>query len=99
MMPTQPGRRSLLEATGQIPGAHSVLSGPLWHTMLACSLLDSFVHESSPGKNTGVGCHALLPGIFPTQGSNPGLPRCRWILYCLSHKGSLTYDLGGTFKD
>ena len=40
----------------------------------------------SPGKNTGVGCHALLQGIFPTQGSNPGLPHCRWILYHLSHK-------------
>ena len=34
-------------------------------------------------KNTGVGCHALLQGIFPTQGSNPGLPHCR-ILYCVS---------------
>ena len=33
----------------------------------------------SPGKNTRVGCHALLQGIFPTQGSNPGLPHCRWI--------------------
>ena len=33
-----------------------------------------------PGKNTGVGCHALLQEIFPTQGSNPGLPHCRWIL-------------------
>ena len=42
----------------------------------------------SPGKNTGVGCHALLQGIFPTQGSNPCLPHCRWILYCLSHQGS-----------
>ena len=31
----------------------------------------------SPGKNTGVGCHFLLQGIFPTQGSNPGLPHCR----------------------
>ena len=31
----------------------------------------------SPGKNTGVGCHFLLQGIFLTQGSNPGLPRCR----------------------
>ena len=30
----------------------------------------------------------LLQGIFPTQGSNPGLPHCRWILYQLSHKGS-----------
>ena len=42
----------------------------------------------SPGKNTGVHCHALLQGIFPTQGSNPGLPHCRQILYCLSHQGS-----------
>ena len=31
----------------------------------------------SPGKNTGVGCHFLLQGIFPTQGSNPGLLHCR----------------------
>ena len=48
----------------------------------------SSVHEDSPGKNTGVGCHALLQGIFPTQESNPGLPQCRQILYCLSHQGS-----------
>ena len=32
----------------------------------------SSVHGNSPGKNTGVGCHALLQGIFPTQGANPG---------------------------
>ena len=44
--------------------------------------------RSSPGKNTGVGCHFLLQGIFPTQGSNPGLPYCRKILYHLSHQGS-----------
>ena len=43
----------------------------------------------SPGKNTGVGCHALLQGIFPTQGSIPGLLHCRWILHHLSHQGSL----------
>ena len=43
---------------------------------------------NSPGQNTGVGCHALLQGIFPTQGSNPGLLHCRQILYQLSHKGS-----------
>ena len=42
----------------------------------------------SPGKNTGVGCHALLQGIFPTQGSNPGLLHCRRILYRLSHQRS-----------
>ena len=50
-----------------------------------CSLPGSSVHGDSPGKNTGVGCHGLLQGIFPTQGSNPGLPHCMWILYCLSH--------------
>ena len=48
----------------------------------------SSVHGDSPGKNTGVGSHALLQGIFPTQGSNPGLPYCRWILYCLRHQAS-----------
>ena len=42
----------------------------------------------SLGKNTGVGCHALLQGIFPAQGLNPGLPLCRQILYHLSHQGS-----------
>ena len=36
---------------------------------------------------TGVGSRSLLQGIFPTQGSNPGLLHCRWILYQLSHRG------------
>ena len=40
---------------------------------MACSPPGSSVHGDSPGKDTGVGCHALLQGIFPTQGSNPGL--------------------------
>ena len=44
--------------------------------------------RNSPGQNTGVGSLSLLQGIFPTQGSNPGLPHCRRILYQLSHKGS-----------
>ena len=35
-----------------------------------------------------VGSLSFLQGIFPTQGSNLGLPHCRWILYQLSHKGS-----------
>ena len=43
---------------------------------------------SSPGQNTGVGSLSLLQGIFPMQGSNPGLPHCRQILYQLSHQGS-----------
>ena len=55
-----------------------------------CSPLGSSVHGDSLGKNTEVCCHALLQGIFPTQGSHPGLPHCRWILYHLSHQGSLT---------
>ena len=53
-----------------------------------CSPPGSSVHGDSPDKNTGVGCYALLQGIFPTQGSNPGLPHCRQILYHLSHQGS-----------
>ena len=43
---------------------------------------------NSPGQNTGVGSLSLLQGIFPIQGSNPGLLHCRWILYQMSHKGS-----------
>ena len=45
----------------------------------------------SPGQNTGVGSLSLLQGIFPTQGLNPGLLHCRWILYQLSHRGSPFY--------
>ena len=52
-----------------------------------CNLPGSSVHRNSPGKNTGVGCHAFLQGIFPTEGSNPGLPHFRRILYHLSHQG------------
>ena len=53
-----------------------------------CNLPGSSFHGNSPGKNSGVGWHALLQGIFPTQGSNPSLPHFRWILYHLSHQGS-----------
>ena len=53
-----------------------------------CSPPGSSVHGDSPGKNIGVGCHALLQEIFPTQGSNLGLLHCRWILYQLSYQGS-----------
>ena len=49
---------------------------------------------NSPGQNTGVGSLSLLQEIFPTQGSNPGLPHCRRILYQLSHKGSPKWCLG-----
>ena len=53
-----------------------------------CNLPGSSVHGDCPGRNTGVGCHALLQGIFPTQASNPGLPHWRHTLYRLIHQGS-----------
>ena len=53
-----------------------------------CNPPDFSVHGDSPDKHTGVGCHAFLQGIFPTQGSNPGLLNCRWIPYPLSYQGS-----------
>ena len=51
------------------------------------SLPGSSVHGDSPGRNTRAVCHSLLQGIFPTQGSNPGLPHCGQMLYHLSHQG------------
>ena len=47
-----------------------------------------YIPWNSPGENTGVGSLSPLQGIFPTQGSNPGLLHCRWILYHLSHWGT-----------
>ena len=66
--------------------SHSDVS-TLCHPM-ACSPPGYSVHGDSPDKNTGVVCHALLQGIVPTQGLNPGLLHCRHILYQLSHQGS-----------
>ena len=54
-----------------------------------CSLPGSSIHGDAPGKNIGRVCHFLLQGIFPTQGSNPGLLHCRQSLYQLSYEGSL----------
>ena len=55
---------------------------------MICSLSGSSVHGNSPDKNTGVGCHALLQGIFPSQKLNPGILHGKQILYHLSHQGS-----------
>ena len=53
------------------------MSNSLWpHGLYPTRLLSPW---NSPGKDTGVGSHCLLQGIFPTQGSNPGLPHCRHI--------------------
>ena len=60
------------------------------HSVVSDSLQPHGLYNpwNSPGQNTGVRGLSLLQRIFPTQGSNPGLPHCRWILYQLSHKGS-----------
>ena len=64
----------------------SVMSNPLRpHGLYPTRLLCPW---DSPDKNTEVCCHSLLQGIFLTQGSNPGLLHCRWILYRLSHQGT-----------
>ena len=49
---------------------------------------------NSPDQHTGVGSYSLLQGIYPTQGSNSGLPHCGQILYQLSHQGSPDAKLG-----
>ena len=61
--------------------SHSVVSDSLWPQGL-------YSPWNSPGQNTGVGSLSLLQGIFPAQGSNPGLPHYRQILYQLIYKGS-----------
>ena len=64
---------------------------PILCNPIDCSPPGSSVHGDSPGKSTGLVCHALLQGIFPTQGSNPGILLCRRILYGL---GFFTEPLG-----
>ena len=61
----------------------------LLSSSVVASTYDMCKRAFEAGKNTGVGGHALLQGIFPTKGSNPGLLHCRRILYHLSHQGSL----------
>ena len=68
----------------------------LWDPLDCRDPPGSSVHGDSPRKYTGVGCHALLQGIFPTQGSNPGLLHCRWILYQLKYPESQLYSLVST---
>ena len=66
--------------------SHSVVSDSLWHHGL-------YSPWNSQGQNTGVCSLSLFQGIFPTQGSNPGLLHCRQILNQLSHKGSLIFEI------
>ena len=69
----------------------SVQSCPTLCDSMDYSPPGSSVHGDAPGKNTEVDYHALLQGIFPTQGSNPGLPHCMWILYQLSYQGCYSF--------
>ena len=66
------------------------------HSVMSNSLRSHGLYSpwSSPGQNTGMGSLSLLQGIFPTQGSNPGLPHGRRILYQLSHKRRSILNLG-----
>ena len=52
-------------------------------------LCPNLCNPISPGKNTGVGCHFLLQGMFPNQGSNPGLLHYEQTLYHLNHQQRL----------
>ena len=63
-------------------------SCPILCDPMDCSLPSSSVHGIPWGQNTGVGSLSLIQGIFPTQGLNPVLPHCRWILYQLSYQGN-----------
>ena len=76
-----PSDMLLVNATQQKWWWFSHKSCPTLATSWTGNLPGSSVHGIFPGKMTGVGCHFLLQGIFPTQESNPGLLHCRQILY------------------
>ena len=63
------------ESESEVAQSCSTLCDPVNYSLPGSSL-----HGILHGKNTGVGCHFLLQGIFLTQGSSPGLPHCRQTL-------------------
>ena len=85
MQPTRHAHRKTEPASY---GVESMLVCPTLCNPMDFKLSKLLCPWDSPGKNTGVGCHSLLQGIFRTQGSNPGVLHCRQILYQLSHQGS-----------
>ena len=79
----QVSHRQILYCLSYLLLSHSVESDSLRpHGLYPARLLSLW---DSLGKNTEMGCHALVQGIFPSQGSNPGLLHCRQILYSLNH--------------
>ena len=70
-----------VKSESEVAQLHPTLCDPMDGSLPGSSIRGIF-----PGKSTGVGCHFLLQGIFPIQGSNPGLLHFRQILYHLSHR-------------
>ena len=59
----------------------------VFQSIIVSNNSDLIFYQNSPSKNTEVGTHSLLWGIFLTQGLNLGLLHCRQILYSQSHQG------------
>ena len=80
---TSQGNANQTTGSAPQPCSCSVVSDSWWpHGLESSRLLCPW---NFPGRNTGVGCHSLFQGTFPTRGSNPGLLHCRQILHQLSH--------------
>ena len=65
---------------------------------ITCSPPGTSIQGIFPGNSCAAGCHFLLQGISPTQGSNPGLLHCRQTLYLMRHQGSLKSYVENIFK-
>jgi len=77
---------------------------PKWSESESCSVMCDSLQPyglyspwDSPGQNTEVSSRSLLQGIFLTQGSNPGLLHCRFILHQLNHQGSMKWREWSSF--
>ena len=98
------GKESKISSLHSFRLSSPLQAAPHMCVCVSCSVLSDFLQPhglkptrlfcpwNSLGKNTGVGCHFLLQGIFLTQGSNLGLLHWRWILDCVSHQGSPVYS-------
>ena len=91
------GQKLNTQQTILVPSAHLSLKVLVAQSCPTLTTSWTVAHQSplrilcpcdSPSKNTGVGCHSLLQGIFLTQGLNSGLLHCRKILYLLSYRES-----------
>ena len=83
----KPSHRHVCGEFWNFSESRSVMSDSLWPHGL-------YNPRNSPGQNTGVGSLSLFQGIFPTLGSNPGLPHRSQILYQMSHPRILEWAAG-----